>query len=47
MTKTELIDYIDSSGCDMLKGKLHGMETKAEIIHFLKRCKCPVIKKIL
>ena len=47
MTKSELIAFIDSSGCNMLKDKLDGSETKEEIISYLKRCKCPVIKKLI
>ena len=47
MTKDELIDYIETSGCNMLKNKLEGDETKEEIISYLKRCKCPIISKLL
>jgi len=47
MTRDELINFIHSSGCPMLK-KLHlvGM-TKEHIIEYLKRADCPKIKKIL
>jgi hypothetical protein len=47
MTRDELIHFIHSSGCPMLK-KLHlvGM-TKEHIIEYLKRADCPKIKNIL
>ena len=47
MNKTELIHCIESSGCEMLKGKLDGTETRDEIIGYLKKCKCPVLKRLL
>lgn len=47
MTKDELITYIETSGCNMLKNKLEGDETKEEIISYLKRCKCPIISTLL
>jgi hypothetical protein len=47
MTRDELIHFIHSSGCPMLK-KLHlvGM-TKEHIIEYLKRADCKVVKSIL
>ena len=47
MSKHEIIDLIESSGCHMLKDKLDGDETKEEIVSYLKKCKCPIIKSIL
>jgi len=47
MTKQQIIDLIESSGCKMLQGKLEGDETKEEIVSYLKRCKCPIIKSYL
>ena len=29
----------------MLKNKLEGDETKEEIVNYLKKCSCPVLKK--
>jgi hypothetical protein len=31
----------------MLKDKLDGEETKEEITAYLKKCKCPALKKLL
>ena len=47
MTKDELISAIDSYGCKMLQNKLDGSETKEEILAYLRKCNCPVIKKYL
>lgn len=47
MTKQEVIDLINSSGCQMLRDKLDGDETKEEIVAYLRKCKCPIIKKYL
>lgn len=47
MSKQEVIDLIQSSGCKMLQDKLDGDETKDEIVAYLKRCKCPIIKSYL
>lgn len=47
MSKEELIHLINSSGCQMLKNKLDGSETKQEIVDYLISCKCPVIKSHL
>lgn len=41
-----IIDEIESSGCKMLKDKLHGTETKEEIVNYLEKCKCPKLKAI-
>jgi len=47
MTRDQLIHFIHSSGCKMLK-KLHLKNmTKEDIIKHLKESKCPEIKKIL
>jgi hypothetical protein len=43
--KETIIQTIEKSGCDMLKDKLDGDETKEEIVDFLKECKCPILKK--
>ena len=43
--KNTLIATIEKSGCDMLKGKLEGDETKEEIVEYLKECDCPILKK--
>jgi hypothetical protein len=40
-----LITTIEKEGCDMLKDKLDGDETKEEIVSYLKKCDCPVLKK--
>jgi hypothetical protein len=47
MTKQDILDLIESSGCKMLQGKLEGDETKEEIVAYLRKCKCPVIKSYL
>lgn len=44
-TTTQIIEEIKAGGCDMLKGKLDGTETKAELVEYLTLCHCPVIKK--
>lgn len=36
---------IEEEGCPMLKNKLEGDETKEEIVRYLKKCDCPVLKK--
>jgi hypothetical protein len=46
ITKAQLIKIIQDKGCSMLKDKLDGTETKAEIVEYLHRCKCPVLKKL-
>jgi hypothetical protein len=47
MTKEEIIDYINKSGCDMLK-KIHFRSmNKEDIIKYLNLCGCPKIKNIL
>ena len=43
--KERIIKEIEKSGCDMLKDKLEGDETKEEIVEFLSACSCPVLKK--
>jgi len=47
MTKPEIIEYVEKSGCKMLKGKLKGDETRKEIVEYLIHCNCPAIKKLL
>jgi hypothetical protein len=47
MSKEEIIELIESSGCKMLKGKLDGDETKEQIVAYLKKCNCPIIKSYL
>ena len=47
MSKQEIIDLVNNSGCKMLKGTLYGDETKEDIIAHLRSCRCPVIKKYL
>ena len=47
MTKEEIIELINSSGCKMLNDKLDGDETKEQIVAYLKKCNCPVIKSHL
>jgi hypothetical protein len=46
VTKDQLIRVIKRSGCKMLKEKLDGTETKAEIVEYLHACKCPVLRKL-
>ena len=43
--KERIIKEIDKGGCDMLKDKLEGDETKEEIVEYLSSCSCPVFKK--
>lgn len=43
--KETLIKTIESEGCKMLQDKLEGDETKEEIVSYLKKCDCPVLKK--
>ena len=43
--KDTIISTIEKSGCDMLKDKLDGTETKEEIVEYLKECDCPTLKK--
>ena len=43
--KEQVIEAIEKGGCDMLKDKLEGDETKEEIVEYLKDCDCPVLKK--
>jgi hypothetical protein len=45
VTKAKIIADIEKSGCDMLKDKLEGDETKDEIILYLHECRCPVLHK--
>jgi len=40
-----LIEVIEEEGCDMLKDKLDGSETKEVIVKYLKKCDCPALKK--
>lgn len=47
MSKREIIDLVNNSGCNMLKDSLYGGETKDDIIAHLRSCRCPVIKKYL
>lgn len=42
--KERIIKEINKSGCDMLKNRLEGDETKEEIIEYLSSCSCPVLK---
>ena len=46
VNKATLIHKIEEAGCDMLKGKLKGNETKEQIIRYLKLCHCPKIHAI-
>ena len=43
--KDTIIKTIEESGCEMLKDKLDGTETKEEIIDYLCKCDCPVLKE--
>ena len=43
--KETIIKTIEDDGCDMLKDKLDGTETKEEIVEYLKECDCPSLKK--
>jgi hypothetical protein len=43
--KERIIHEIAKEGCDMLRGKLDGNETKEEIVGYLKHCDCPALKK--
>ena len=42
--KADIIAEIERSGCDMLKGKMDGTESKETIVKYLKKCDCPVLK---
>jgi hypothetical protein len=44
--KETIIKKIEESGCQMLKNKLDGTETREELVEYLIRCKCPKIHKI-
>jgi hypothetical protein len=44
-TPTLIIEEIHKAGCEMLKGKIDGTETKEELIEYLKHCRCPVLRK--
>lgn len=44
-TPTEIVEEIQKGGCDMLKGKIDGTETKEELVAYLKHCNCPVLKE--
>lgn len=44
--KERIVKEIEKSGCQMLKDKLDGTETKEEIIKYLKKCKCPKLHQI-
>lgn len=46
MKKETIINDIEKSGCEMLKDKLEGDETKSEIIEYLVECKCPKIHQL-
>ena len=43
--KDTIINTIEKSGCEMLKDRLEGDETKEEIVEYLKACDCPTLKK--
>ena len=43
--KETIISTIKKSGCEMLKDKLDGTETKEEIVEYLHKCDCPTLKK--
>lgn len=45
VSKDYIVDVIIEEGCDMLKGKMDGTESKKTIVKFLKICKCPVLKE--
>ena len=44
MTKKQLIQIIEDSGCDMLRDMIDGDETKDELVKHLKQCNCPTLK---
>ena len=44
-TPSEIVEEVQKAGCDMLKGKLNGTETKEELVAYLKHCRCPVLRK--
>ena len=44
LTLADIIAEIERSGCDMLKGKMDGTESKETIVKYLKKCDCPVLK---
>jgi hypothetical protein len=39
-----VIHEIEKSGCTMLHNKLHGDETKEEVVKHLIECSCPALK---
>lgn len=43
--KDTIIKTIEKSGCEMLKDKLDGTETKEEIVEYLQECECKVLKE--
>ena len=45
-SKEELVATIHAYGCRMLLGRLKGHETKEEIVAHLRKCDCPVLKRM-
>jgi hypothetical protein len=45
VSKAEVLKEIEDSGCKMLKDKLDGEETKAEVVKYLHMCDCPILQK--
>jgi hypothetical protein len=43
-SKADILKTVEASGCEMLKDKLDGTETKAEVVKYLHACKCPTLK---
>lgn len=44
VSKADVLEEIEESGCKMLKEKLDGTETKAEVVKYLHLCDCPTLK---
>jgi len=44
VSKACIVKEIEKSGCDMLKDKLDGSETKEEVVKYLSKCECPALK---
>ena len=45
-TKEELVRTIHAYGCRMLLGRMKADDTKEEIVAHLRKCDCPVLKRM-
>ena len=46
VTKDELCHIINTLGCPLVKQHVKKTHTKEEVVQILKRCKCPVLKRL-